>query len=97
MTSFAFFGLIGCSKDPESLGLSYSGETHADHVRLLVDETWTDASGQRHVKQEIFDSVYEIIDQAEQFILIDFSCSMTSAPLQEKHSGRLRMHSPRGW
>ncbi len=62
----------GCSKKPEKMGLAYSGETLAENVRLLVDETWVDAEGTRHVQQEIFDSVFEIITEAEHFILLDF-------------------------
>ncbi|MEN8255895.1 MAG: phospholipase D-like domain-containing protein, partial [Verrucomicrobiota bacterium] len=65
-------GLLGCSKRPEKLGLAYSSETVAKNVRLLVDETWVDAEGKRHVQQEIFESLFEMIDEAEQFILLDF-------------------------
>ncbi len=61
----------GCSKHDE-LGLAYQGETRAENVKLLVDETWTDAGGNRQVKQEIFSEVFQIIDEAEQFVLIDF-------------------------
>ncbi len=53
-------------------GLCFSTEFPADRVRLLIDETWTDAKGTRQVDQEIFDSVFQIIDDAEEFILLDF-------------------------
>jgi phosphatidylserine/phosphatidylglycerophosphate/cardiolipin synthase-like enzyme len=53
-------------------GLSFSGSFEAHRVQLLVDETWTDSAGQRQVKQEIFESVFNIIDEAERFILLDF-------------------------
>ena len=56
----------------EKDGLSFAGETAAQKVQLLVDETWTDATGLRQVKQEIFESVFEMIDAAEAFILIHF-------------------------
>ncbi len=69
--SLAWLMLTGCSK-PEEIGLAFSGETIADNVQLLVDETWVDAAGQRHVKQEIFKAVFAMIDEAEEFILIDF-------------------------
>ncbi len=62
----------GCSQAPDELGLGYSGAVHAGNVRLLVDETWTDGQGVRHVCQEIFDAVFEMVDQAEEFILVDF-------------------------
>jgi len=54
------------------MGLAYSGETLVEKVRLLIDETWVDAEGKRHIQQEIFDEVFSIIDEAEQFILLDF-------------------------
>jgi len=54
------------------MGLAFSGETTAEQVHLLVDETWVDADGQRQVDQEIFDAVFEIIDEAEEFLLFDF-------------------------
>jgi hypothetical protein len=63
--------LYGCTTSPERLGLVYSGATHADNVRLLVDETWVDTNGTRFVEQEIFESVFEMIDSAEEFILLD--------------------------
>jgi len=62
----------GCSRSPEQLGLAYSAETRADQIRFLVDETWVDENGQRHVDQEIFDEMYAIIDEAEEYILLDF-------------------------
>ena len=64
--------LAGCSKRMDELGLVFSGETTAEGMRLLIDETWVDAAGKRQVAQEIFDSVFEIIDDAEEFILLDF-------------------------
>ncbi len=67
-----FLLLSGCCSRMEDLGLAYSGETQADHVQLLVDEAWMDESGTRQVHQEIFDAVFEIIDEAEGFILLDF-------------------------
>lgn len=73
MTAFclAMALLSGCPTAPEKLGMAYSEKTHSDQVRFLVDETWVDANGIRHVKQEIFDSVFEMIKQAEEFILLD--------------------------
>ena len=70
--SLAAVVFSGCPKKPERLGLAYSGETRVEKVRLLVDETWVDAEGNRRVHQEIFDSVFEAIDEAGQFILLDF-------------------------
>ena len=69
--TLAWLMATGCSK-PAQPGLDFSGETMADNVQLLVDETWVDAAGQRHVEQEIFEAVFSMIDEAEEFILIDF-------------------------
>jgi len=64
--------LSGCSKRMDEMGLAFSGETTAEQVHLLIDETWVDAAGTRQVDQEIFDAVFAIIDEAEEFLLIDF-------------------------
>ena len=73
MLAVLVVGLLftGCVTKPEKLGMAYHAETRAEQVRLLVDETWVDADGTRHVKQEIFDSIYEMIDAADAFILLD--------------------------
>ena len=60
-----------CATNPKRLGLAYSGATRADKVRFLVDETWVDAAGTRHVDQEIYNSIFEMIDEAGQFVLLD--------------------------
>ncbi len=70
--SIAIAVLSGCSKRMDEMGLSFSGSTTAEQVHLLIDETWVDAAGKRQIDQEIFDSVFDIIDDAEAFILIDF-------------------------
>jgi hypothetical protein len=62
----------GADRNPPARGLAFSGETEVDDIRLLVDETWVDAAGRRHVKQEIFEAVFSMIDEAETFILLDF-------------------------
>lgn len=61
----------GRTSAQEKLGLRYFGATHARNVTFLVDETWVDADGVRSVDQEIFGSVFQMIDEAEQFILLD--------------------------
>lgn len=53
-------------------GMAYSGSIHVKRGQLLIDETWIDEEGVRHVDQEIFDAVFRIIDEAEEFILLDF-------------------------
>ncbi len=65
--------LSGCQNfKPLPEGLSYAGKLlPAQQVRFLADQTWVDDTGQRHVQQEIFDAVFNIIGQAQQFILLD--------------------------
>lgn len=70
--SMAMAAIPGYAGKVEKQGLSYAAEFHAEKVRLLVDETWVDAEGKRHVDQEVFGSVFEMVDEAEQFILLDF-------------------------
>jgi phosphatidylserine/phosphatidylglycerophosphate/cardiolipin synthase-like enzyme len=41
-------------------------------IRLLADRTVADATGAPVIRQEIFDAVFRIIDQAEQVIVLDF-------------------------
>ena len=67
---FAIF-LVGCTPAPMELGLAYQGSVRATDVQFLVDETWVDTNQVRHVEQEIFDSIFEMIDEAERFVLID--------------------------
>lgn len=69
--SLAATVLSGCTTSPEKLGLGYSGSTPAEHVHFLVDETWVDTNEVRHVDQEIFDSIFQMIDEAEAFVLLD--------------------------
>lgn len=53
-------------------GLGFRGNWQpASSVRLLTDVTFIDEQGQRQSQQEIFDRVFELIDQSEQFILMD--------------------------
>lgn len=70
MLSIAFLTGSGCTSY-KRLGLSYSKTVPVDGIRLLVDETWTDKPDRRYVEQEIFDGLFELIDQAEKFILLD--------------------------
>ena len=65
--------LPGCQNfKPLPEGLSYAGELRSAHeVRFLADLTWVDDDGQRHVQQEIFETVFRIIGEARRFILLD--------------------------
>jgi phosphatidylserine/phosphatidylglycerophosphate/cardiolipin synthase-like enzyme len=63
---------IVVTRQPLQDGLAYSGKVRAEKVQLLIDETWTDQQGRRAVSQEIFNSVFAIIDEAEEYLLLDF-------------------------
>ncbi|XOV82844.1 MAG: phospholipase D-like domain-containing protein [bacterium] len=65
--------MAGChSFKPLPDGLSYMGEPRpADEVLFLADSTWIDESGQRQVKQTIFDEVFKIIADAQELIVLD--------------------------
>ncbi|WP_249308439.1 phospholipase D family protein [Lederbergia citrea] len=55
-------------------GTSYEGEIHylpADEVRFLYDLTYKDGK-QLKKEQQIFKSVFQAIDEADQFIVLDF-------------------------
>ncbi|MDT8896234.1 phospholipase D-like domain-containing protein [Halomonas sp. I1] len=55
---------------PEGIGLAHP-ERRVVEARLLVDETWYDDSGQRHLDQAIFDEVLAMIGQARRLIVMD--------------------------
>jgi len=42
-----------------------------DDVRFLSDRTWVDSQGQRHVQQQIFDRMLQLIGGAQRFIVAD--------------------------
>jgi phosphatidylserine/phosphatidylglycerophosphate/cardiolipin synthase-like enzyme len=64
-------GLFNTCK-PLPAGLSFAGEWHGGaDVRFLRDLTVTDAAGQRHVEQQIFDAAFALIDGAQRFVLVD--------------------------
>ncbi|PAU76604.1 phospholipase D-like domain-containing protein [Halomonas salipaludis] len=39
--------------------------------QLLLDETFVDADGQRHCRQQIFDEIFRLIGQAETLVVLD--------------------------
>ncbi|MFC0470102.1 phospholipase D family protein [Halalkalibacter kiskunsagensis] len=65
------FGLsyVRVTSPPE--GISYEGDVHfIDEVEFLTDNTY-EKNGEVHYEQEIFDRVYDMIESAEKFILLD--------------------------
>ncbi|MDQ7727374.1 phospholipase D-like domain-containing protein [Halomonas sp. SpR8] len=53
-------------------GLSVEGKWRLPIApRLLLDETFVDADGQRHCRQQIFDEIFRLIGQAEKLVVLD--------------------------
>ncbi len=44
----------------------------ASDIEFLHDLSWSDAAGMPVAKQQIFDAVFEVVDQAERFLVLDF-------------------------
>lgn len=60
---------------PLPLGVSYAGEMHkTDDVQMFTDLTYADDRKGTGLQSdlEIFDEVYRMIDEAEEFIVLDF-------------------------
>lgn len=52
--------------------LSYEGDLHhTEEIRFLHDLTYKDKLGEMKVEQEIFSAVWQLIDDAEDFIVVD--------------------------
>ncbi|MFW5996560.1 MAG: phospholipase D-like domain-containing protein [Lentisphaeria bacterium] len=68
------FTVTGCyqtfQKLPDGLDVS-SPPRYVPEAELLTDLTWIDKYGERQTEQAIFDKVYQMIHEAEDFILID--------------------------
>jgi hypothetical protein len=60
------------SRKPLPPGLSVEGPWRSPIApRLLIDETFVDAAGQRHCRQQIFDEMFRLIGQAEKLVVVD--------------------------
>ncbi len=65
---------VGCynALHPLPPGISFEGPSReAGELRFLADLTYVDEAGSRHVEQEIFDTVVEVIRGAERFVVVD--------------------------
>jgi hypothetical protein len=65
---------LGCYNliHPLPPGVSYEGpERSTTDLQFLADLTWVDGEGVRHVDQTIFDTAFEIIREAERFVIVD--------------------------
>lgn len=68
------FGVWHAYLKPLPEGLSVKGETHlaeTQDVNFLYDLTYQNPKGERVQDQEIFDRIFTLIDQSEEYILID--------------------------
>lgn len=52
-------------------GLSFAGGMHAADVSFIADTTWIDPDGIRQSRQEIFDSLFDLIRGARRLVLLD--------------------------
>lgn len=60
------------SNKPLPANVSYEGTEHrTDQVRFLEDHTYVSSTKSKIVEQEIFDTVIQKIEEAEQFVVID--------------------------
>ncbi len=62
--------LLGCQQMPEDLSAT-TPLRPAEQVELLFDQTWRDSDGQEHVQQQIMDRVLELIDNANELVVVD--------------------------
>lgn len=53
-------------------GVDFTGGVHpATRVEFLADQTWVDGAGERHSKQAIFDSVFDMIEGSRRLLVMD--------------------------
>ncbi|MEE4330516.1 MAG: phospholipase, partial [Wenzhouxiangella sp.] len=55
---------------PDGVDRAYPVQAASD-TAFLVDRTWLDASGRQHQSTEIFESLFELIEQAEHLIVLE--------------------------
>ncbi|GEN22350.1 phospholipase D-like domain-containing protein [Halomonas cupida] len=72
---------------PEDVGKAWPLRS-ADEIQFLSDRTWYDAQGQRHLDQQIFDEVLNMIGQARRLIVMDmflFNSLSGESPRVSRH------------
>ncbi len=53
-------------------GLSLFGDEHGvRQIQFLADTTWVDDDGKRHVEQQIFDALFDMIRAARRLVVVD--------------------------
>jgi len=70
LTSLLLVSLFGCQQMPEELSTATPLRPAID-VELLFDQTWRDSQGQEHIQQQIMDRVLELIDSANELVVVD--------------------------
>ena len=90
--TFLLLGLIAFfaayhSYKPLPEGLTYTGKKFpAQEVEFLGDNSWITETGTRELDQEIFDAVFDLIDDARELIVIDmFLFNDFQGPKPETH------------
>lgn len=75
------------SYKPLPEGLAYSGRSlPAQDVTFLGDNAWIDEAGNRQLDQDIFDSVFDLIGDAQELIVLDmFLFNDFQGPQPETH------------
>ncbi len=66
-------GLSGChtlKSMPEGTSMA-SAEHPTTDISFYADRTWVDATGERHVEQQVFDEMFALIDGARKLIVLD--------------------------
>ena len=70
--TLVFILMIYHSYKPLPKGLSFQGEQLVTKdVDFLIDTTWVDSSGKRHIEQNIFNEIFRVIDTANELIVAD--------------------------
>lgn len=72
---------------PVPPGLQFQGQRHPiGEASFLADRSWLDSDGNRQLDQHVFDSVFELIANAERLILLDmFLFNDFQGPQPETH------------
>jgi len=72
---------------PPPVSVALAGPARqADNLRFFHDDSWIDGQGNRQLRQSVFDEKLELINNAQQFVLLDmFLFNAWQGPLPEHH------------
>jgi len=84
------YAVVGTAKRlllPRPVSVALAGPVRqADNLRFFHDDSWIDAQGNRQLQQSVFDKKFELINNAQQFVLLDmFLFNAWQGPLPELH------------